>query len=181
MELIDILSPDNDLLPSFVVNTAVNFVNVTGIAAPGATLRPANGAWSRFKRGDNFTVLSFGIFIPERFSVWDYPDASGLKRSAPIFELYGTCDAGATLKPILPFGNNGKIKIPFQNYEFSIGVFCDVESLGLNTAAIYELMILYPSIVNTLSISMVDVPAAMNGLTFKIVPFIKVLHNFSLS
>lgn len=181
MELIDILTPDNDLLPSFVVNTAVTNVNVTGIAAPGAKLRPSNGVWSRFKRGDNFTVLSFGIFIPERFTVWDYPDTSGVKRSAPVLELYGTCDGGATLLPIIPFGNNGKIKIPFQNYEFSIGTFCDVESIGLNTGAIFELMILYPSIVNTLSISMVDVPAAMNGLTFKIVPFLKVLHNFTLS
>jgi hypothetical protein len=177
MEIIDILTPDNDLLPSFTVNIAANFVNVTGIVAPGAKLRSANGIFSRFQRGDNFTILSVGIFIPERFTIWDYPDASGIKRSAPLLQLNGTLGGGLT--PIFTFGNIGDMKIPFQNYEFSIGVFNDTEALGLIDAS-FELSIMYPLIANTLSISMIDVPAIMNGLTFKIVPFFKIVHNFPL-
>lgn len=178
MEVIDILTPDNDVLPSFTVNTAVNFVNVTGIAGPGAILRACNLANSKFTRGDNFTILSCGIFIPERFSIWDYPDAGGTKYSAPIIQLFGTVGGGAT--PVLPFGNNGEIKLPFPNYEFSIGVFVDVEELGL-TDPTFQLGTYFPVNLNTMQISMIDVPAAMNGLTFKIVPFFKVLHNFQLS
>lgn len=177
MEIIDILTPDNDLLPSFVVNTAVTNVNVTGIAGPGAILRACNLANSKFTRGDNFTILSAGIFIPERFTVWNYPDAGGTKYSAPIIQLYGTVGGGAT--PIFPFGNNGELKIPFMNYEFSLGVHVDTEEAGL-TDATFQLGTYFPVNVNTLQISMVDVPAAMNGLTFKIVPFFKVLHNFQL-
>lgn len=177
MEIIDILTPDNDALPSFVVNTAATSVNVTGIVAPGAKLRSANGVFSRFQRGDNFTILSVGVFVPERFMIWGYPDASGVKRSAPLMQLNGTLGGGLT--PIFTFGNVGDMKIPFQNYEFSIGVFNDAEQLGLTDAS-FELSMLYPVIANTLSISMIDVPAAMNGLTFKIVPFIKVVHNFPL-
>jgi len=177
MEIIDILTPDNDKLPTFQVNTAVTNVLVTGIAAPGAKLTSANGVFSRFQRGDNFTILSVGVFVPERFCIWDYPDVSGIKRSSPLMQLNGTLGGGLT--PIFTFGNIGDMKIPFQNYEFSIGVFNDTERLGLIDAS-FELSMLYPVVANTLSISMVDVPAVMNGLIFRIVPFIKVIHNFPL-
>jgi len=176
MEIIDILTPDNDLLPSFTVNIAANFVNVTGIVAPGAKLRSANGIFSRFQRGDNFTILSVGIFIPERFTIWDYPDASGIKRSAPLLQLNGTLGGGLT--PIFTFGNIGDMKIPFQNYEFSIGAFVDVEDLAVQSVT-YQLECTFPFAngePDNLKISMIDVPAALNTKVFRIVPFVKVLH-----
>ena len=177
-EIIDLLTPDNDVLPNFTVNTGVNSVMVTGIGGTGAKLKACNGAFSKFQRGDCFTILSVGIFIPERFVIWDYPDAAATKYSSPIFALWGTVGAGST--PIMSFGNNGEFKIPFPNYEFSIGVFNDPEAAGL-TDPTFELVAWFPTNVNTMEISMIDVPAALHGLTFNIVPFVKVLHNFALT
>ncbi|MFA5235093.1 MAG: hypothetical protein WC390_11900 [Sulfurimonas sp.] len=177
MEVIDILSPETANLPNFTVNTAVNFVNVVGIAGPGAVLHSCNGSFSSFARGDNFTILSCGIFIPERFTIYDYPP-DALDYSAPIVSLSATLGGGVV--PVLTFGNNGELKLPFMNYEFSIGVFTDVEKNGLVDPT-FKLVTFFPLIANSLSISMVDVPAALNGIKFNVVPFFKVLHNFPLT
>lgn len=177
-EIIDVLTPDNDNLPQFTVNNAVNYVNLSAIGGLGSQLSACNGAFKKFVRGDNFIILSVGYFIPEAFRIFEYLDAGLTKYSAPIISLFAS--AGGAVIPITQFGNNGELKLPFPNYEMSIGVFIDTEKSGL-TDPTFILSVYFPLVVNTVRISMVGVPVALNGLTFKVTPFIKVLHNFPIT
>ncbi|MFA5697979.1 MAG: hypothetical protein WC888_06130 [Candidatus Izemoplasmatales bacterium] len=178
MEIIDILTPDYDQCPKFVGDNTVDFVQVSVSLLP-FQLKACNLAEKTFNRGDSFTILSIGYMLPERFAIWSSNDPGGLKFSAPIFQLYGS-NGGANL-PILPFGNNGQLKLVFSNYEFSVGSYVDSEDCGLINPGGFVLSAYFPVNIDSLQISMVDVPTAMHGKTFYIVPFIKILHNFPLS
>ncbi len=176
MEIIDILSPNFDDCPNFTVNNAVNFVQVINIIE--MEFKACNLAASKFRRGDNFTILSCGFHIPERFVVYSYNDTGATNFSAPILQLSGTVGGGAI--PLLPFGNNGQLKLPLPNYEISLGCTIETESQGLIDPLGFSIKGYFPTIIDSLQISMVDVPAVLNGIKFSIVPFIKVLHNFQL-
>lgn len=176
MEIIDILTPDYDDCPNFTVNNAVDFVQVVNIIE--FEFKACNLAASKFLRGDNFTVLSSGYFIPERFVLYSTQEVGGTNFSAPILQLYGTVGGGSI--PLLPFGNNGQLKLPLPNYEISLGCTIDAEANGLIDPLGFILRGYFPTIIDSLQVSMIDVPLALNGKKFNIVPFIKILHNFQL-
>lgn len=178
MEIIDILTPDNDNLPYFTVNTAVKYVNVASITGFGSPMSCGNAAYKKFTRGDNFIILSAGYFIPERFTIFEYTDVLTTKYSAPIMGLLAK--VGGLYLPVNTFGNGGYLKIPFPNYEFSLGTFVDTE-LNNFTTSTFELSLYFTMPSDMLSISMIDVPAALNGEVIKITPFIKILHNLQLT
>jgi hypothetical protein len=178
MELIDILMPTQADCPNFVVNNAVDNV-VVNIPAAYTTMNACENHFS-FVRGDNFTILSAGYFIPERFVVWGYQNADPINlNSVPQLSLLSIGSLGLGVP--LHIGQNGKINIPFPNYEFSIGQFIDTEISGM-TDPLFRITCKFPfdADADKLLISMIDVPAALNGKTFYCIPFIKVLHNLGL-
>lgn len=178
MEIIDILTPQVSDCGSFVVDNAVDSV-IVNIPA-GHKVMYACDDLSSFVRGDNFTILSIGYFIPERFMVYGYQNADpAFVNSVPQISLLSIGSLGLGVP--LHIGQNGKILIPFPNYEFSIGQFIDTESSGM-TDPLFQITCKFPYDNDTdkLLISMVDVPAVLNGKTFNIVPFIKVMHNQGL-
>lgn len=179
-EHIDIMTPNVDECPYFTVNIAVNSVDL--LWAFGARILYAAQGDSKFQRGDSFIVLSCGYFIPEGFRFYGYEDAGAAHIPVPVLELTALLSSGPPFIIIQNFGNQGKMRIPFPNYEFSIGTFCDTEQQGINTAT-WQLAGDFPLILapDNPQISMVGVPAALDGLTFKVVPFFKVLHNFALT
>ena len=180
-EIIDILMPNIDAAPTFTVNNAVNSVDLVPNPA-GAQVMYAGGNVSKFLRGDSFIVLSCGYFVPEGFRIYGYEEAGLLKWPVPIFVLAARPAGGGIDVPILSFGNNGLLRIPFPNYEISIGTFCDPEANNL-TGATFELKEAFPYVsgIDSVQISMVNVPAALNGIVFKVIPWVKVLHNFALT
>lgn len=178
MEIIDILTPKVDDCASFVVNNAVDSV-VVNIVAAFTTMYGCDNLYS-FVRGDNFTILSLGYFIPERFCVFGYENADPASlNSVPQINLLSVGSLGLGIP--LHIGQNGKLNVPFPNYEFSIGQFIDTEESGM-TDPLFSINCKFPfdSDADKLLISMIDVPAALNGKTFHIVPFIKVMHNHGL-
>lgn len=175
-EVIEVLSPFYDNRPVFTVNTAVNFVQVIPDIANPVILLSGNSKFT-FRRGDCFTVLSVGYFIPEQFAIFSMDEVVSFN-SLPIFKLYGFNGGGAV--PVTQFGTDGEFKIPMPNAEISTGVFVDPEVAGFIGANFY-LYSSFPYLANSLQISMANVPAALNGLTFKITPFVKILHNFQLT
>lgn len=180
-EIIDVMTPLLSECPTITVNTAVTNVPIVK-TIPNLLTHYAGAGTSHFVRGDNFIILSVGIFIPERFVAFQYESAGAGDFSSPVIFLAGL-PLGAGI-PIALFnvGANGQIRIPFYNYELSMGVFTDTEANNFS-AATFELQSQFPftSGLDDPTISMVDVPAALNGVVFSVVPFIKVLHNTHLT
>jgi hypothetical protein len=180
-ERIDILMPNVDAAPTFTVDNAVVSVDLVPNPA-GSQVMYAGGNVSKFVRGDSFVVLSCGYFLPEGFRIYGYEEAGLLKYPVPILYLGGRPAGGGADISIDSFGNGGQLRLPFPNYEFSIGTFCDPEANNL-TAATFELKEAFPIVsgVDSVQISMVNVPASLNTIVFKVIPWIKVLHNFPMT
>ncbi len=182
-ERIDILTPNTSDCPAVVINTAVNMVPIPDAAAP-VILRSTDPFFYCFPNGDNFELLSFGYFIPERFIMYD-PVSGGLGVENPCFNVRITAftdppPPGVGVQvPLNQLGFQGRIKIPFPNYEMAMGVFIDVAA-AINEKFWLEIEFPSNSGLNPAQLSMVGVPAALNGVTIHLVPFIKVLHNFPL-
>lgn len=175
-EIIDVMSPMFGTCPTFTVNTAVNYVQVIPDAMNPAVMNGGNFKY-KFQRGDFFTVLSVGYFVPEQFALYGMDEAVN-SNTLPILKLFSADGVGYI--PVSQFGSEGEFKIHMPNTEISVGVFVDTELLGLNQPD-FKLYTSFPLLSNSLQISMINVPAALNGITFKITPFIKVLHNFKLT
>jgi hypothetical protein len=181
-ERIDILMPQVDAAPTFTVNNAVNSVDLVPNPA-GTQVMYAGANVSKFQRGDSFIILSCGYFIPEGFRIYGYEEAGLLKWPVPILLLTGRPAGGGIDITINSFGNNGQLRVPFPNYEFSIGTFCDPEADGFSPGATFELKEAFPYVsgIDSVQVSMINVPAALNGVIFKVIPWVKVLHNFPLT
>lgn len=180
MDRIDILTPELSQCASFTVNTAVNFVPLTPTVLGDPILYSGNDEY-KFTKGDNITILSAGYFLPERFVIYGHDNAAAAKNCVPWLFLYSIGSAGAG-SVVWQFGSNGRLNCPFPNYEFSLGTFVDSIELGM-IDPFYWLTLRFPfqSDADNLNISMVDVPAAMNGVKFYVVPFIKVLHTLPMT
>lgn len=172
-EIIDVLMPKVSLCPYFVVDTSgPKYVDITIPVAPIMDLFSADITKYRFDRGDNIQLLSLGYFVPENFATYEM---AGPNYSVPSWRIYGyRITAGASV-PLVQFGAFGMIQSPFANYEMSLGVFLDTESV-LGEPFNLQIEVNEPG-----RISMIGVPAVLHGDTFHVVPFVKILHNFNLS
>lgn len=178
-EIIDILTPRINECPQFTVDTTM--VSVPLSAFPGGSIIEAGGGTNLFSRGDNFILLSAGYFIPESFVMGEYPGAGLSEFSAPVMVFQGQNFGGGVIS-LNQVGSNGLLRIPFPRYEVMIGAFVSPEDIGINDAGGWYLRLIFPftSGVDIPQVSMVGVPAALHGLTYHVVPFVKVLHNFGL-
>lgn len=184
---VDILSTQIQNGAQFTVNTAVNSVDLVP-SFPGnpqtlfAGSGTVGGGGNLFSEGDNFTILSAGYHMPENFVMAQYEIAGGGEYPFPIMFLRGAVTGGGPILPITQFGNNGNLRFPFENYEMSLNTFVDPVKRGL-VGGDFELQILFPltSGADSPQVSMINVPAALNGVVIYVTPFIKVLHNFTLT
>jgi hypothetical protein len=180
-EIVDVLSAPLGKGAQFIVNTAAASVDLTPVIIGTAQNMEAAGGVNRFRQGDNLIILSAGYFIPENFVLSQYR-AGGVNTSLPVLYLAGQSAPGPSI-PLHCWGNSGAMMIPFPCYEIASGVFLDPESNNLNAGITFRIQSLFPLINGGVypQISMVNVPAALNGLTIQVTPFIKILHNFELT
>lgn len=177
-EKIDTLMPAMADCATFVVNNAVD--SVTIVPPPGATNRLFNGAGNDiFTRGDSLRILSVGIKIPESFTLFNIlanPPLTDITVIAEGFisgDLYTNPNFSGTTENII-----------MENYEMVIDAFMNcrecfstiVPANNLLTEDFY--LRGYPSY--AFEISMLGVPDSLNGKTFYIVPFVKVLHSIDI-
>lgn len=120
----------------------------------------SNGSDFIFDRGENVSLLSFGVLLPNGYTI----DS----QSTQIYQVrqYNSITNQIITTPLTTF-------IPFENSEISAGIFVDHQTEN-NDSPFYLKPIL------DLSVSMVGVPQSEDGKTYKIKPFIKILHNNSL-
>jgi len=180
-EKIDILTPKLNECAYFTVNNAVNSVDLNW-PINGPVILYAGENKSVFLRGDCFVVISAGYFVPEGFRIFGYEAVGADLYPVPLIQLTALRSTGGAQIAIQNFGNDGRMRLPFPNYEFSIGTFTDTEEQGI-TSPTFQLTETFPYWVapDQPQVSMINVPAALNGVVFKVVPFFKILHNFTLT
>ncbi len=182
MQLIEIMQPRISDCPKFTVNNAVNFVPVTNMATEKVFWSGASR--STFATGDNLIILSAGYFIPENFALWNMENLNGVEEPTVQLRLR-LKESGGVYWDINGFGSGGVLPLPFPNYEISLGGFVDTVNLGLSDPTFtltgymnYDSTTATP---DRMQISMINVPAALNGVVFYIIPFVKVMHTLLLT
>lgn len=174
-EIIDVLMQYDDEAYEFTVNTAVNFVNLTqvndGILSKVGTV---SGIENEFQEQDNFILLSIGVRLPLGFEFWPNDNAGSF--FGPFIDLYYKRISAAP--GVLNSFRPASVQIPFPNYEMSLGNFTIVPSLTEN----FYLCFQFPRNVGGWNqrISMLNVPAALNEMTFKAPVFAKILHTLPM-
>lgn len=172
-EIIDVLMPKVSQCPYFTVNTTgPKYVDVNIPVSPIIDLYSGDMTRYKFDRGDNIQLLSLGYFVPENFATYEM---AGPNFPVPSWRMYGYKITSGVSTALNQFGAFGVIQSPFPNYEMSMGIFLDTESV------LGELFNLQIEAVEPGRISMIGCPSVLNGDTFHMVPFVKILHNFNLS
>jgi len=172
-EIIETLMQRDDNAFSFTVNTAVSFVNLVK-TNDGILERVSSNAGidAKFQDRDNFILLSIGCRLPLGFEF--YPNDNAGVYNAPFIDMY--LKKAVALTTII--ANPPSIHLPFENYEISLGIFYEVPALG----EAFWIMPEFPSGGSGYNqrISMINVPASLNELTFKAPIFAKVLHTLPI-
>lgn len=167
----------------FTVNVAATSVDLTPLPGVGVYsslfcgIDSSVAANRYFDHGECFTILSAGFVMPENFVLSNPSVVGGAEMPVTAIQLRLNNITSTVAVSIPQFGNGGYFRFPFSDYEMSIGTF--VESVPLGMTEKFELQALFP--VNTAlaypQVSMMNVPAALDGLDFEVTPFVKILHN----
>lgn len=179
---INILAPKVSEAGTFTVNTAALSVDLTCTLGVSSILYAEGGTGAyRFQAGDNFIILSTGFFVPENFVLYGRPEAGVTDLPFPDLQLWVHPDGGIAV-PVHEFGFEGRFHYPFANYEVSVNSYFDPTHLTVPINGVYYLEQQFPYVVGVdpVQISMVNVPDDLNGLTFRVVPFLKVLHSLAM-
>ena len=164
-----------DKIPFTVDTSQVAALSGSGVA----TLRNGNGK-GNFVKGDSFILISYGVILPENFTFF-----ASLGFGLPGMAVYGQRLSAAVNFALPCFLSSLPAstlqRLMEENREQEINGFCNfkdfIDTLG---AAVNEDYFLLSSLPNPIAISMLNVPAAANGGTYYISPFVKVAHNLPL-
>jgi hypothetical protein len=171
-EIVDILTTVFDHSPRFTVDIAETSVPVT--LALNENLVSGSGKYL-FKAIDHIVLISAGIIMPENFVLTHEHPEGGTHKSVLGFNAVPYEGEPLYLQDI---GFHGFVTIPMENYEFALNIFCNLSVYKAQINAAGYLSISVGASIN--NVSMVNVPAALDGKVFPIVPFIKILHTIPL-
>lgn len=171
--IIDILQTTGTSDYTFVGNNLVTDTALTApAAAPNHKLFAQDGRF-RFANKDNFRILSFGIRIPYCFHLSDCDAAFGITWR----------DAGNTVTiPIEELSLNGTIWLPFADTEIDLAgdfIHFPTDAQFATAGIIAQRLYLRPLLLDV-RISTFDAPDSLNGITFHVKTFVKVLHTIAL-
>lgn len=175
--MIDVLTPKIEDCPWFLVDNTllqvpVNQGNVNPVAFK-------NGIGSSvFAKGDTCQIVSTGLFLPFSFTFGEIP------AGFPVWctQLYFARDPawGTPIGiPHMADNTNGQLLIPYPNYELFIDVPHQIIFNNADQRHEFQFQLQIVPGQNP-QISMVNVPDSMNDITYHVIPWIKVLHNFPM-
>lgn len=168
MAIIDILS-HMSRAAEFTVDLASNFVPL--LIDDAAQLKTIDNK-EYFEVRDNFTILSFGCQLPLGFEF--YQCTFGEQACLPNIKLRLQQLSGGNKYLFNP----DTVWLPFGNYEMSYNNFFEIPvSPLLNTE--FALNFVFNRDVNH-SISMINVPDDLDGQTFPVPIFAKIMHTLPL-
>ena len=177
-EVIDTLTALPDKAPYFEVDTEAD--------PPKADLQlPENpepyfvnaSGQNRFRMGDNFTLLSAGIFIPYQFQPY-ITSAAAIASNRLKIQLE---DMSGNVYNLPELGSASMLHIPIENYETGLGIFVNVLTktiYGGTTLLSGDFLIRYE--ISGLSISLMGIPTPYADMIIPVFPYVKVLHNFPM-
>jgi hypothetical protein len=176
-EIIDVLTLPLAQTPRVTIDT-------TGPDSVLATFPAGNGRLinfagkQKFQAGDSFKLLSLGIIMPEATTLFK----GILWLPLPYMQLsaVGFVSTEAYSNPNF---SSGQLFLPSENMEFVVNTFYDCKesfqmafpTIPLTTEQFY----LIGSIGN-INVSMLGIPASMNGKVLMIGMFFKILHTLPL-
>jgi hypothetical protein len=164
MPIIEILTIETP--PTFVVNTAANEVAIALPEAPATIYgRFANAELvpkPQLIPEDHFIVKSITLRLPYCFTM-----STGICKAGFSFRNFGVL----AIQPIIEIGWRGMLAIPEPDQEISLETRVQWEPITYTVRAAIVLSSLY------LNVSMVGVPAALNGTTQEVQIALKILHN----
>lgn len=173
MAIIDVLTQNEqvgvDQFATFTVNVAFNFVPLVIPAGDTGIMENAQGfSWLIYK--EHFNLISIGFVLPLGFEIFNVLTGAA-DPVLPSLNLRFKQNGGvsAQLQP-------GKLYIPFGSYELNMGTFYNMNStLSPVLTSSYQLLFNFDA-TRTVNISMVGVPAMLNGMTFSAPVFAKIEH-----
>lgn len=185
-EIVEILTSKGNGGQQFTVNTALPPAGQT-IATHGSFECDNMEGKSLFQQGDNIAIISAGIIMPESFMFGNIGFGPAPLYALPKLRFYFyTEPAHVTYYPAMA-GSVGDFYVPIENYEYVLNNYIDVtkgpfrDSVGGLHTSIPGNFTIYLSIdPATVKVSMVNVPAVLNGQIMRITPFIKILHNLPM-
>jgi hypothetical protein len=179
-EIIDVMTLNYADCQSFVGDNLSEYVNAT-VPGAGATYRARNAyAKNKFTKGDSIRVLSLGIILPELFTFRQV-------NTIPLLQEITIIPEGVTTGNSYnnPSFSAGQQFVPMENYEVVFDTFLScrdsINSVDPTKTLLSENFYLRIYHAYALKISMLNAPDAINGKTFFVVPFIKVLHSIPLT
>lgn len=177
-EINDLIGPPHDKCSTFVVDTTGPDTVLTTTPAGNKIATNAFGE-SKFQAGDSFKLLSLGFIIQEAFTLFKGPGVTPFMSMS--IEPYGVTSGQLY---VYPGFSSGLQFVCMENYEQVSDLFFPCRS-AINAVdptknLLSELFQLSIHLTNEYKISMLGVPAAYNGKTMYIVPFIKVSHSLPM-
>jgi hypothetical protein len=177
-EKVDILMPKYSDCPYYTVNTGLLSVASSPVSPANQIPFYIEGAAAligKFQQKDNIRLLTCGFYIPEAYTLADtVKNPISLAGNELQITIYDSTVAPVVALPGL--GPRGVVGIPFSNYELALDIYCDMTSVTLQADNYFYL---YGQIYAN-DLSMVGVPAALNGSKPRIIPFIKILHTLDI-
>jgi hypothetical protein len=182
--IIETLMPQIDgggLYQSFTVNTAVANVQPNVLPAHVGVYCPLvspniTGYFRCFQPQDSIQVISCGVFLPYNFSLG----------STPIYLRLGWADEFRThTRWVEQFSNTGMVILPAENAEHVQNVLLSWPTIltgkvGLMAEVYNSAAPAFWPAYTEMNISMLNVPAALNGQTMYIYPWVKVQHTLPM-
>lgn len=171
-EIIDVLTTQGSNQATFTVNTAVTDVPINASPIEYDLLgAPEIGFYRFFQPDDSIRILSLGVILPYHFVL----------STRPIYLQITYQASGGISGGVFP--NGGYICTPFENYELACDVFFDYPVSGKQVKYTVHIVDGTGSITDPakiMRVSMIGVPASLNGQTLPITVFIKVLHTLQM-
>jgi hypothetical protein len=177
MEIIDTLTSFPNKSPYFSVDITETSAVLSNPADPVPYLVNASGQ-NQFQAGDNFTLLSAGIFIPYSFSPYVISADAAVSNRLKL-EIV---DGDGNVYSLPELGADSKIHIPLENYETALGIFIPVlPKARRTTGEILTGPFYIRYAIEGLIISLIGCPRDFDTKEIPVFPYIKVLHNLPLA
>lgn len=175
-EIIDIISLPIGSCPTFTVNTGGPLY--VAIVQNASSAMKNCLSLSKFQAGDSLICLSAGFTLPENFVLRNAANI-GFDTFYPTISVVGY-DTVTSLSFNMPLfgGVSGGIQLPMSDFEFTMNGFFNASSIKNP----YQIKAQFPiSGINQLRVSMVNVPAALNGVVEEVGVFLKILHTLPMT
>lgn len=171
--MIDVLAHyDESAIASFTVNTGATSVALSvPVGDVGILWDADHKSWFQFL--EHFTLISLGFKMPLGFEFYNVKDNSG-DENLPAIQMAVKEQGAGSVKLLTP----GLLYIPFDNYELNYGRFFEMDT-SLIAANRYQLVFNFVQ-GWTYNVSMINVPAALNTVTFYVPIFAKIEHTLDI-